>query len=137
MLTIIKLKMQPSFTLRFKFEKVLPWKVIQYSYQFFYFWFHISFYISRYHFFTTFQSFIQNYLKKIFAANFPFLTDSHNPALLFFLERISRTAILTQASVITCKWNFQSFSCICFPCLGFTISFFKTINVYFLLWFHY
>ena len=48
-------------------------------------------------------------------------TDS----LVSFSEHISRTAILTKASVITCKQDFQSFSCIGFTCLAFSISFFK------------
>ena len=48
-------------------------------------------------------------------------TDS----LVFILEHISRTTILTKASVITCKYNFESFSCIGFTCLAFMISFFK------------
>ena len=34
------------------YEKVLLWKAIRYSYQFFYFLFYISFYISRYHFYN-------------------------------------------------------------------------------------
>ena len=45
-------------------------------------------------------------------------------SLVFFSEYNSRTAILTQPSVITCKQNFYSFSCIGFTCLAFTISFF-------------
>ena len=42
--------------------------------------------------------------------------------LAFFSEYISRTAILTQASVITCK---SIFYCIDVTCLTFIISFFK------------
>ena len=38
------------------FEKVLPWKVLTYSYQFFYFLLYISFYISRYNFLQLFRT---------------------------------------------------------------------------------
>ena len=44
---------------------------------------------------------------------------------IFFSEHVSRTAILAQALVITCKYNFYSFSCIVSTCLTFTILFFK------------
>ena len=43
-----------------------------------------------------------------------FLKFLTTDSLVFSSENISRTAILTQASVITCKQNFQSFSCIGF-----------------------
>ena len=43
----------------------------------------------------------------------------------FSSKHFSRTAILTQASVITCEYNFRSFSCICFACFTCTVSFFK------------
>ena len=43
--------------------------------------------------------------------------------LLF--RHIWRTAILTQASIITCKYNFSSFSCIGFTCLSLMILFIK------------
>ena len=45
--------------------------------------------------------------------------------LVLFSEHNSSTAILTQASVTTCNYNFYSFSCISFTCLDFTISFLK------------
>ena len=135
-------------------DKVLLWKVIRYSYQFFYFLFYISFYISRYHFynflefhstlsgkdfrpkFSLFNKFTpspqplplnsQNLLSvvKVFcqfslkclliffskiywqnpAKNFLKVPTTGSPVL--FSGHISRTAILTRASVITCKYNF-------------------------------
>ena len=129
------------------FEKVLLWKVIRYSYQFFYFLFYISFYISRHHFynFLEFHSILsekdfrpkfsltdslpslkphplndQNLLKvakgfcqfslKCLRKHFfkqtsakHFLKVPTTDSLVFFSEHISITAILTQASVITCK----------------------------------
>ena len=55
-------------------------------------------------------------------------------SLVFFLENISRTAILTQASVITYKYNFQSISCIGFTCYNFIFQrlIWKMVSVYFL-----
>ena len=62
----------------FNFEKVLLWKVIRYSYQFFYFLFYISFDISRYHFLKLFRTWFNIIWRKIFIANLPFLTNSPN-----------------------------------------------------------
>ena len=55
-------------------------------------------------------------------------------SLVFFLKNISRTAILTQASVITYKYNFQSISCIGFTCYNFIFQrlIWKMVSVYFL-----
>ena len=126
--------------------------------------------------FTTFQNFIQHYLKELFVPNFPFLMGSppspqphhlngqnllnvtkvfcrfslkcllkyfffpkiywQNPekhflkvsttdSLVICSKHSSTTAILTKASVITCKKNVQIFSCIGFTYLNFIISFFK------------
>ena len=61
------------------FEKVILWKVISYSYQFFYFLFYISFYISRYHF-SNFLEFHSTLPEKNFRPKFSFLngfTPSH------------------------------------------------------------
>ena len=83
MSTKIKWKIQACFILYFNFE-VLLLKVIRNSYRFSYFLFYSIFNISRYHFSQIFRtSFnIQHYLKKIFVANFPFLTDSPNSTSL-------------------------------------------------------
>ena len=51
-----------------------------------------------------------------------FLKVPATDSLVFFSEHISRSASLTQASVLTCNYNFSSFSCIGFTCLSFTIS---------------
>ena len=59
--TKIKLKIQAS-----SFEKVLLWKAIRCSYQFFYFLFCISFYISRYHFLQLFNTIWKIFLSQIF-----------------------------------------------------------------------
>ena len=62
-------------------------------------------------------------------------------SLVFFSEQISRTSILTQASVNTCKHNFQSFTCIGFYMFSlynfiFQRLIWKAISVYF-LWIDY
>ena len=66
------------YMLYFNFEKVLLWKVIRCSYQFFYFLFYISFDISRYHFLKLFRTWFNIIWKKIFVANLPFLMNSPN-----------------------------------------------------------
>ena len=166
--TKIKWKIQACFILYFNFGKVLLWKVIRHSYQFFYFLFYISFDIRRYNFSqlfgTSFNIIWKNFRRKVSffngftqlhtpnplnSQNLPGVTKAfcqfslrcplkhffskicwQNPAkasfmyqqwtatatvflkvpttdsLVFFSEHISRTAILTQASVITCKYNF-------------------------------
>ena len=122
------------------FEKVLLWKVIRYSYQFF-----IFFYFSRYHFynflefhsalpekdfppkFSLFNGFtpfpqphpligplfsrlswkclMKYFFAKIYWQNPAkyFLKVATTDSLVFFSKHSSTTAILTQASVITCK----------------------------------
>ena len=68
-------KTQACFTLYFKFWEGTSVKSYKINYQFFYFLFYISFGINRYYFLQLFRTH-STLLKKIFVANFPFLTDS-------------------------------------------------------------
>ena len=46
----------------------------------------------------------------------------HSDVPVLSSKHFSRTAFLTQASVITCEYKFRRFSCICLTCI---ISFLK------------
>ena len=86
------------------FEKVLLWKVIRYSYQFFYFLFYISFYISRYHF-HNFLEFHSKLSEKKFRPKFSFF-NGFNPSLQLYP--------LTGQNQLNVKKGFLSFSHIIF-----------------------
>ena len=65
----------------------------------------ISFYISRYHFFT------QNYLKKIFVTNFPFLRDSLDPTPLPPTHPLnSRNPLSVRKVFFQCSLTYNGFS---------------------------
>ena len=75
--TKIKWKQHAHFNCISSFEKVLLWKVLRYSCQFFYFsLFEISFYIRRYNSYNFLE------LEKVFVTSCPFLTDLPKPSHL-------------------------------------------------------
>ena len=64
------------------FEKVLLWKVIRCSYQFFYFLFYISFCINRYHFLKLFRTSLNIIWKILLSQIFLFYQIHTNPSPL-------------------------------------------------------
>ena len=92
-------KCKPVFYCILCFEKVLLWKVIRCSSQFFYFLFCISFYIKRYHFLQLFRTLLCIIWKIFWSQVFLFNKFNQTPRPLNDQNLLSVTNVFCQFSL--------------------------------------